>query len=184
MRDLSRISLPVNNSKKTHMKYLIIFGFLILIVGIVIVINSKFSFGSGSGSTVMLREAPRGLEPVGVERTTSVIDGGVELASQSATLTDVKYSGQASATAKRSFASGVYILNVEATLPDPKNTNYQVWLVGGGKIVPIDYMRGSKTKWSLSLRDINKYSEYDGIWITLERSKDDLPEEHVLEGSF
>lgn len=145
----------------------------------------RLNLVGSSTASVTLREAPRGLTPVAVdEDSTQVTQGGVNLASQSVTLTDVKYGGEAKATATRSFGGGVYSLNVDATLPDPVNTDYQVWLVGDGGATPIDYMRGSKTSWSLSLRDSDKYSAYDGIWITLERTRDEIAEERVMEGSF
>lgn len=159
-------------------------GLFILVVGFIgILVNSKLMIGSGSSSSVVLQEAPRGLVPVEV-KFEGLAKRGVNLTTQSAVLRDVKYGGEAKAKATRSSGGGVYVLSVEATLPDPVNTNYQVWLVSADEILPIDYMRGSGTSWSLSLRDSDKYSSYDGIWITLERTKDDLPEEHVMEGTF
>jgi len=157
---------------------------LIIIGGIFFLARSRFNFARGGDSSVILREAPRGLTPVQIDGSSNAIEGGVDLTTQQATFEDVKYQGQAKATASRSFGGGTYILSVDATLPDPKSTYYQVWLVGNGKTIPIDFMSGSKTSWSLRLKSSDKYSNYDGIWITLERTKDELPEEHVLEGSF
>lgn len=161
---------------------------LLLIVGLILGVfyfgsNLLGSRGSG-GSSVILREAPRGLIPVNVGESNIDVGEGVALASQTAIMRDVKYGGEATATVRRSFGGGIYTLTVDATLPDPKNVSYQVWLVGDNGSVPIDYMRGSKTSWSLSIRDSDKYSSYDGVWITLERTKDSKPEEHVMEGNF
>ncbi|OGE16025.1 hypothetical protein A2495_03240 [Candidatus Curtissbacteria bacterium RIFOXYC12_FULL_41_11] len=157
--------------------------FLIIVGGVFYFARSRFSFSGESGSSIILREAPRGLTPVEIDGSIEDLEG-VDLTTQQATFEDVKYNGQATATATRSFGGGTYILTVDATLPDPVNVSYQVWLVGGGKATPIDYMSGSKTSWSLNLRSLDKYSQYDGIWITLERTKDSLSEEHVMEGTF
>jgi hypothetical protein len=187
MRDLSRIQNSRQSSLSTFKKYWRLFAVVVIVLVILFVVRFGLNLGGGvrvGGSSVTLREAPRGLTPVAVDGQSDAVSGGVDLATQSASFSDVKYGGGASATATRSFGGGTYILNVSANLPDPVNTSYQVWLVGGGEIVPIDYMRGSGTSWSLSLRASDNYSNYDGIWITLERTKDDLVEEHVLEGSF
>lgn len=149
------------------------------------VVKSRLNIGTASGSSVTLREAERGLVPVELSgEHAELTSGAVDLVTQKAALVDVKYDGEARATATRSFGGGTYILSVEATLPDPKNVSYQVWVVGGGEVVPIDYLRGQGTKWSLSVRTSDEFSGYDGVWITLERTKNDVPEEHVMEGSF
>lgn len=155
-------------------------------MGILAYVKNTFISGkSGLGSSVSLQEAPRGLQPINIDETIGVTQGGVDLASQKAVLEDVKYGGAASGVATRSFGGGTYILSVEATIPELKGVLYQVWLVGDGGIRSVDFMRGSGKSWSLTLRDVDKYSGYDGIWITLERTKEDnRPEEHVLEGTF
>lgn len=182
MRDLAQtIGGSRQNSKKRILRIVVI---AVLVVSVVFVVNNFF-FGKNSvgGSAVGLRDAPFGLKPVGVSAQETTVKGGVDLTTQSATFKDVKGDG-GSASATRSFGGGTYILNVDASLPDPKNTYYQVWLVGGGEVVPVDFMSGSKTSWSLTLRDTDKFSKYKGIWITLERTKDSKPEEHILEGTF
>lgn len=183
MRDLSQTQIAYGG-QKTRGRLLRTVLILILASGAFYFAGNFFLKKEGGGSSVILREAPRGLMPVNVGGVSTSVEGGVELTTQTAVVGDVKYGGEATATVTRSFGGGIYILTVDATLPDPKNVNYQVWLVGGGQVLPIDYMRGSKTSWSLSLRDSDKYSQYRGIWITLERGKDDIPEEHVMEGSF
>lgn len=184
MRDLA--NLPIGNSPRARSyKRIILVIFFLGIVGLLgyfLVFNRGIESSGGRG--VVLQEAPGGLKPVDVAGGNLEIAGGVDLVTGRATMHDVKYGGEASATVTRSFGGGTYILSVEAQLPDPKNTNYQVWLVGAAGPLPIDYMRGTGTSWSLSLRDQDKYSKYDGIWITLERTKDVISEEHVMEGSF
>lgn len=183
MRDLSNMPVGTNPVRRGRRVARLIF-FLALILGVFYLARSQFSPSGAGGGDIILREAPRGLTPVAGGKLVDVAEGGVSLVTGSATLVDVKYGGEAKAVATRSFGGGIYKLTVAATLPDPKNVNYQVWLVSPESVLPIDYMRGLGTSWSLSLRDKDKYSGYDGIWITLERSKDELPEEHVMEGSF
>lgn len=177
MRDL-RLNSSANNFKKYFLLALVL-AFLLFGLNF---LRSQVKI-SGGGASVILRDAPYGLKPVDLDES-ALVGGGVNLTTQTTRLVDVKYGGEAVARATRSFGGGLYILSVDAILPDPVNTNYQVWLVSGDSVLPIDYMRGAKTSWSLSLRDRDKYSSYRGIWITLERSKDDKPEEHVMEGSF
>jgi len=184
MRDLGQQKKFGNLRRTSKIKIILrVLVFLVIIVGVFYFAKLRFNPSGEGGSSTILREAPRGLTPVEVDGSVDDL-GGVDLTTQQATFEDVRYDGQAKATATRSFGGGTYILSVEATLPDPVNVPYQVWLVGGGKAVPVDYMNGSKTAWSLTLRSTDKYSQYDGIWITLERTKDNLPEEHVMEGSF
>lgn len=182
MRDLSR---SVGKNSSLDKKVLLRLGIVIIFLGVGLVLVKNFILpnSAGGNSSVSLRDAPFGLEPVSVGNT-KVSEEGVDLTTQTATFRDVKYDGSAKANATRSFGGGTYILTVEATLPDPVNTHYQVWLASDIGFLPIDYMTGSKNSWSLNLRDSDKYSKYDGIWITLERTKDEIPEEHVLEGSF
>lgn len=184
MRDLSNMPVGINPVPRGRR----IARFVLLLALILVVFylaRSQFSpRGNGSGD-VILGEAPRGLTPVALEGNLGdVTAGGVDLLTGSAAFVDVKYGGEAKAVATRSYGGGIYKLSLNATLPDPKNVNYQVWLVSGENVLPIDYMRGSGTSWSLSLSGKDKYSGYGGIWITLERNKDELPEEHVMEGSF
>lgn len=178
MRDLSKSNY--GSKKRISRKFSILIGGVFAVV--LAVYGLSMMVGGGSSGGVILRDAPTDLEPV--EAGEMKIEGGVDLKTEKASFKDVKYGGDAQASATRAYGGGVYSLTVEANLPDPKNTNYQVWLVGSGGPVSVDYMRGTKTSWSLNLRDSDKFSKYKGIWITLERTKDDLPEEHVLEGTF
>lgn len=189
MRDLAKASnSPIRRkSQYFNMKKVKLLGGVVLLIAAAIFVSTIVFGGSspiGGNSSIILQEAPTGLKPVSLTGIADAAAGGVALTTQSASFRDVKFGGGASATATRSFGGGIYVLSVSATLPDPKNTYYEVWLVGTNGPVPIDFMTGSKTSWSLSLRDSDKYSSYSGIWITLERTKDTLPEEHILEGSF
>lgn len=184
MRDLSK-SFSANRGSNRN--YFLRIGILVLAVGAVIFLAKNLLGGgiytAGAGA-VTLKDAPLGLVPVALGDTTFAA-GGTNLATQSITLTDVKYGGDAKGTARRSYGAGVYKLDVSATLPDPKNVAYVVWLVGESGTRLVDVMSGSKNSWSLSLSDTDKYSGYSGIWITLERDKaDSIVEEHVMEGSF
>lgn len=179
MRDLSKTSLV---KKKPIGRKLFFIGFVIVAVAGVLFILKSLGVGGTSGG-VVLRDAQTNLKPVSVSQSDDITKG-VNLKTEKATLKDVRGSGDSSGSATRAFGGGVYSLSVQATLPDPKNTYYQVWLVGSGGTVPVDFMTGSKTSWSLNLRDSDKFSKYNSVLITLERTKDDIPEEHVLEGSF
>lgn len=187
VRDLSKI--PLGGSKKTKtlhkLRYLKFLAGIILVLAVAAFARDKLNIGTASDSSISLHEAPRGLKPVKVEDDNAdLLKQAADLKTESINFQDIRYNGRAKATAVRSYGGGIYILTVDATLPDPVNTNYQVWLAGGGEVVPIDFMNGSKTEWSLNVRAKDTYSNYDEIWITLERNKDDLPEEHIMEGTF
>lgn len=180
MRDLSKANYGPRRFEKKRV--ITVLGGVIAVVLVVYFLNSLIGSGGSSGA-ITLRDAPTDLTPVAAGDGLKV-DGGVNLKTETAGMKDVKYGGSAKATVTRAYGGGVYSLDIQATLPDPKNTYYQVWLVGGGVEVPVEYMSGSKTSWSLSLRDKDKFSKYRTVWITLERTKDEFPEEHVMEGSF
>lgn len=185
MRDLSKASLGRKRKSPIFAKLTRLIVILFIVGAILAVVKSNFNIGSSSSSSVIIREAGRGLTPVELsDEHKELISGAVNLVTQKALLSDVKYGGRASATAARSFGGGSYILSVVATLPDPKNVSYQVWVAGGGEVIPIDYMRGEGTKWDLTIRASDEYSNYDEVWITLERTKDEKPEERVMEGMF
>lgn len=185
MRDLGR-RISRSSTRKNPRKRLV---FAVVIISAVVGIGFNLLPGSSektntsSNSAIVLQNAPNGLKGVEVGKL-DALKGGVDLATQEIILKDVKYHGGASGIARRAFGGGEYLLTVDASMPDPVNTHYQVWVVNGKTVTPIDFMRGSKTSWSLSLRDVDKFSQYPEIWVTLERTKDEKPEEHVLEGKF
>lgn len=183
MRDLSN-SFP-GKKRAGNLNFLRVI-IAVLVIGGALFLAKNFLGGGGAigASSITLKDAPFGLTPVTLSGTT-VAAGGVNLTTQTINLKDVKYGGDAQGTATRSYGAGVYKLEVNATVPDPKNVALQVWLVGAGAPRPIDVMRGSKNSWSFSFSDTDKYSSYSGVWITLERNKaDNIVEEHILEGSF
>ena len=161
---------------------------LVLTFGVIAVLTGgKLFFSAGnviSGQSVVLRDAPTGLKPVEADSDTSVSDQGVTLTSQTAKLVNVAGSG-GSGTAKRTFGAGTYSLDIDANLPDPEGNNYGVWLYDGSEVLLVDYLRGSGNSWGYELKDKDKYSSFDQIWITLEITKNDTkPEKHILEGSW
>ncbi|MBI4037565.1 hypothetical protein HY382_00795 [Candidatus Curtissbacteria bacterium] len=184
MRDLGKQEFRTSKPRKVPPALIKALLLIFVLIAVFYVAKDKLSFVAGSSSSVKLAEAPRGLTPVKVS-----IDGvsgeGVDLKPQKITLRRVKGDiALASATASRAFGGGIYVLDVSANISDPVGQQYAVWLVGANGPVLIDYLKGSKTSWSLGVRTSDKYSSYDDIWITLERVKDQKPEEHILEGSF
>jgi len=184
VRDLSR-----SFSQKRNFGRPIFLRVVIVVVALGLVVFGVKTFlggasGLGADASLTLTDAPFGLKPVSVGLATAA-SGGVNLTTQTINLKDVKYGGDASGTASRAYGAGVYKLDVRATMPDPKNVVYEVWLTGEAGPLVIDVMTGAKTSWSLSLSDTDKYSKYSGILITLQRNKaTGIPEEHVMEGSF
>ncbi len=185
MRDLANQSL-LKRKRQTSPKAVRTIIIVILIAGVLYFIASKTNVAGigGSGDSIVLRDATRGLTPVKVDGTPVEVKNAVNLTSNTATLRNV--SGEvASAVATRVFGNGSYTLTVDATLPDPKGSKYEVWLVGGGQTVEAGFMEGAKTAWSLTFRDSDKYSSLKSVWITREiTSEDERPEKHVLEGTF
>lgn len=161
---------------------------LFIVLGIILISGAFLSFiGTNSGSSsrdgsVVLSDAPPDMKPVVLSSESGVASGGVDLKTETAKLKDLR--GGASAVVSRSYGGGVYKLDVSATLPDPKNVSYALWLVGGEGPILIDYMRGSGTSWSLGLSGPDRYSDLDGVIISLERTKDENVEEKVMEGTF
>ena len=188
MRDLAQQSYQ----RTTHSKILINRGAvkvaLLLVSILVILLVVRRVIGGGGvigGSSIVLRDAPKGLTPVEFSGgSTAIDDNALDLSIQSATFTNV--SGEsASATASRKFGDGSYSLSVTATLPDPNGDRYQVWIVGGDEPYLAGDMNGSGKSWSISFNDVDDYSNLDGIWITREiTNNDSKPEKHILEGSF
>ncbi len=182
MRDLSRSFNQKNNIGNRRIIRILAFG--VVVFAVILIVKNFLEDSGGIGGPVTLKDAPFGLLPVNVPNT-NISGAGVNLTSEKTTLKDVKYGGDATATATRSYGGGIYRLEINATMPDPKNVVYQVWLIGSAGAVPIDIMKGSKTSWSLSLADTDKFSNYRGILITLQRDKTTgIPEEHVMEGTF
>lgn len=184
MRDLA--NQPYGQKKATASKFLR--RITVLTLGAFAILTAgKLFFSAGgviSGQSQVLRDAPTGLKPVEADTDTLPSDEGVTLTSQTSELVAVSDVG-ASGTAKRTFGAGTYSLDIDTNLPDPKGNNYGVWLYDGSEVLLVDYLRGSGNSWGYNLRDKDKYSSFNQIWITLEITKNDTkPEKHILEGSW
>lgn len=182
MRDLAQQNLTKRpDARSARIKILIIAA---IVVGAIFVIKSGFASGGGSGSSVILQNAPNGLKAVSYGGS-DVSKAGIDLKTDSANFRNVS-GDSAKATATRTYGDGSFALTVNATLPDPRGGDkYQVWLVGE-EVVDAGIMDGAKNSWSLLFRDKDKYSSaYNQIWITREiTTNDGKPEKHILEGSF
>ena len=188
MRDLAGQSYRRTTSSKILINRSAVRVALLVVVILVILLVVRRVLGGGGvigGSSIVLRDAPKGLTPIEVPgQNIAIDDGAVDLSIQSATFTNV--SGEsATATASRKFGDGLYNLTVNATLADPVGNVYQVWIVGGDEPYLAGDMQGLGKSWSLSFNDLDDYSNLDGIWISREITKqDNKPEKHILEGSF
>ena len=185
MRDLANQSYGQKGAKidSKFLRRVLVLTFGVIAV---LVIGKLFFSASSviSGQSVILRDAPTGLKPVEADSDTSVSAEGVTLTSQTARLANVAEGG-GSGTAKRTFGANTYSLDVDTNLPDPKGNNYGVWLSDGTEVLLVDYLRGSGSSWGYELKDKDKYSGFDQIWITLEITKNDTkPEKHILEGNW
>ena len=186
MRDLSNFkysSKPRLNKRKLPVKLI---GVLALLIVIFLVLKFGGLSGGAAGSSSALHEAPRGLTPIDVSGVGGVADKGVNLKTQKAVLSDVKYGGRAKGTATRSFGGGSYVLSVDVTLVDTSGASWEIWLADdGGLQREVDFMNCAKNTCSYTLRDSDKYSNFNRIWITRELTKEDnAPEQHILEGEW
>lgn len=188
MRDLARqeIGSPRASVKSSRNKFLRLFAALIIVGALFWFAKGLLGGKSGVGSGgAVLSDAPNGLEGVAVDSSQFIASGGVELKSDKINLKLVKGDfkiGQGSAS--RTYGSGTYSISVDATLPDPVGQNYAVWVASSTGTKLVDYMKGSKTSWSLGSNIGSGFANYNQVWVTLERVKDQKPEEHVLEGTF
>jgi len=186
MRDLAKTNFTSNRSSKAKFVIRIVFV-LFLVLTVLSFVKSRFNLGqSGSSASVTLQEASRGLTPVKLDDLESIVEGGVNLATQTANLVDVKYGGRASGTATRSFGVGSYSLSVDVVIPETKGGIFEVWLVGAqGELREVDFISCKDNACSYNLKDKDKYSNYSRIWVTKELTKEDgEPEQHVLEGQW
>lgn len=180
MRDLANQNYKAGSRNRRVIK---IGVFVILVLGIYLFLKNSGANIGLSSSSIVLKEAPKGLTPVTLPPDVADIGKGISLTTQNAVFVNV--SGEvAKATATRKFGDGSYTLTVEATLPDPKNNRYQVWIIGD---TPTDagFMIGSGSTWTSTFRDKDYYSKYSQIWITREITDNEgKPEKRILEGSF
>ena len=93
--------------------------------------------------------------------------------------------GLGSGIAVRKYENGKFEHTVLADLPDPENGMfYGGWLVKDGQTVLTGKMRVAKGGYLLNFTSDKDYSDYKEVVVTLEKTDDQTPEEHVLEGSF
>lgn len=145
--------------------------------------NRSANTASGDGA-IVLKDASKGLKPVNLPSDITSVGQAVNLRSDSAVFTNVG-DVAAKATAIRKYGDGSYTLAVEATLPDPKGSRYEVWIIGEDLKQEAGFLNGSGNSWTLVFRDKDYYSKYSEIWITREiTDNDSKPEKHILEGSF
>jgi len=97
----------------------------------------------------------------------------------------------ASAIATRKFDAGTFTLTVLADLPEPdQGTFYEGWLVRGSEgdsdfnVISIGRLRIAKGGYLLEFQSSIDYSEHSNVIITQEKVADNVPEKHILEGSF
>jgi hypothetical protein len=182
MRDLARTG--IGRRKKTSRKKLFLYIGVFIILGIVLYYVGGDAGNGNSKVNDVVADAPPNMMPVSLADQENISSGGVSLTTDTASMKDLRNEG-ASATVTRAYGGGAYRLSVNANLPDPVNVNYAVWLVGDKGPILIDYMRGSGRNWSLGLSGTeSKYLGYNGVLITLERTKDNKPEEKIMSGSF
>jgi hypothetical protein len=185
MRDLAK--RQYSNRSSPRAKFQLPLKLLLIIVLVLSVVGfAKSRFGvSSAASSESLHDAPYGLKPIEAVDI-DVTSGGVNLTTQKAILSDVKYGGRAKGTATRSFGGGSYILSVDVTIPETTGAAWEVWLVDSeGALREVDFMNCSGKTCSYTLRDTDKFSSFNNIWITRELTKEDnAPEQHVLEGGW
>lgn len=99
--------------------------------------------------------------------------------------------GSSSGIATRKFEGGTFTHAVLADLPDPdQGTFYEGWLVRGSEgdsgfhLVSTGRMRIAKGGYLLEFQSSTDYSDHPSVVITQEEAADNVPEKHILEGSF
>ena len=99
--------------------------------------------------------------------------------------------GYGTGVATRNYENGVFTHVVLADLPHHEAPYfYEGWLVRGEEgDVDFDYistgkMRFAKGGYLIEFESSIDYLDYSGVVITSEKTEDDIPEDHVLEGAF
>ena len=99
--------------------------------------------------------------------------------------------GDALGIATRNYENGTFVHVVLADLPNPEEGfYYEGWLVRGKEgdddfdYISTGKMRLAKGGYLLEFESSTDYLDYQEVVITLEKTEDNLPEKHVLEGTF
>jgi len=99
--------------------------------------------------------------------------------------------GYGTGIATRNYENGVFTHVVLADLPHHEAPYfYEGWLVRGEEgdddfdYISTGKMRFAKGGFLLEFESGTDYSDYNGVVITSEEIEDDIPEDHVLEGTF
>jgi hypothetical protein len=160
---------------------------VVIIVGL-IAVAAYYYMRTPGAPDIVVTEDGQGVEVTPEMQATF----GVTIAenAQTSQLVDV-VGGNSTGVATRVFENGVFAHAVLADLPEPTgNTFYEGWLVRGDKgddnfaFVSTGQMRQAKGGYVLEFEATTNYSDYNGVVITQETTLDEVPEEHVLEGSF
>lgn len=95
------------------------------------------------------------------------------------------------AIATRKFENGEFTSTVLADLPDPiPGSFYQVWITkddpasASSQFLSLGRMRLAKGGWILEFRSTTDYLDYNGFLISEEKTSDNSPERHLMQGQF
>lgn len=81
--------------------------------------------------------------------------------------------------------SGNNIYTVIANLENPASGYfYQAWLVNGNDTISLGKLVVAKGGWLVNYTTSKDLSDHKSVWVTLEKTNDNTPEKHILEGSF
>jgi hypothetical protein len=93
--------------------------------------------------------------------------------------------GDSSGLATRKYEDGLFEHAVLADLPEPETgTFYEGWLVVSGDILSTGKFTEGKGGYMLEYTSNTDLIDHNQVVVTLEKVDDQLPEVHVLEGSF
>lgn len=108
----------------------------------------------------------------------------VPVSATKADLHDVSGGNQAGIVTKDS-ENGQSVYTVIANLEDPNpGYFYQAWVVKDSDYVSLGKLELAKGGWMVTLRTSRDLSDHKTVWVTQEKTFDNVPEKHVLEGSF
>jgi hypothetical protein len=108
-----------------------------------------------------------------------------------ADMKDVSGGNQVGLTTEDKTTSNEHTYTVIANLEDPASGSfYEAWLVRGKpgdanyEPVSLGKLTVAKGGWLVNYTTAKDLSDHKTIWITLEKTNDQVPEKHILEGAF